>query len=73
MVYHHFIERLPFRNIYNSLWPNLKTEIINFNQTDGITISDFMTNLDPHQKVLLLLGGLSLPFDDASALLMMLQ
>ena len=40
--------------------------MINFNQTDGITISDFITNLVPHKKVLLLLGGLSLPFDDAS-------
>ena len=43
----------------------MKTKI-NFNQTDGITMSDFITNLDPHKKVLLLLGGLSLPFDDAS-------
>ena len=49
----HFIECPPFRNIYNSLWSNLKTKIINFNQTDGITISDFITNLDPHKKVLL--------------------
>ena len=39
---------------------------MNFNETDGITMSDFITNLDPHKKVLLLLGGLSLPFDDAS-------
>ena len=38
-VYHHFIECPPFRNNYNSLWSNLKTKIINFNQTDGITIS----------------------------------
>ena len=65
-VYHHFIECLPFRDNYNSLWSNLKTKIINFNQTDDITMSDFITNLDPHKKVLLLLGGLSLPFDDAS-------
>ena len=70
MVYHHFIECPPFRNNYNSLWSNLKTKIINFNQTDGITISDFITNLDPHKKVLLLLGGLSLPFDDASVVLL---
>ena len=55
---------VPFRNNYNSLWSNLKTKIINFNQTDGITISDFITNLDPHKKVLLLLRGLSLPSDD---------
>ena len=47
----------------------MKTKIINFNQTDGITISDFITNLDLHKKVLLLLGGLSLPFDDASVVL----
>ena len=47
----------------------MKTKIINFNQTDGITMSDCITNLDPHKKVLLLLGGLSLPFDDASVVL----
>ena len=47
----------------------MKTKIINFNQTDGITVSDFITNLDPHKKVLLLLGGLSLLFDDASLVL----
>ena len=51
------------------LWSHLKTKIINFNQTDGITMSDFIANLDPHKKVLLLLGGLSLPFDDASVVL----
>ena len=65
-VYHHFIECPPFRDNYSSLWSDLKTKIINFNQTDGITMSYFITNLDPHKKVLLLLGGLSL-------LLMMLQ
>ena len=32
-------------------------------------MSDFITSLDPHKKVLLLLGGLSLPFDDASVVL----
>ena len=69
MVYHHLIECPPFRDSYNSLWSNLKTKIINFNQTDGITMSDFITTLDPHKKVLLLLGGLSLPFDDTSVVL----
>ena len=43
--------------------------IINFNQTDDITMSDFITNLDPHRKFLLLLGGLSLPFGDTSVVL----
>ena len=51
------------------LWSNLKLKIINFNQTDGITMFDFITNLNPHKKVLLLLGRLSLPFDDASLVL----
>ena len=50
MVYHHFIEFPPFRDNYSSLWSNLETKIINFNQTDGITMSDFITNLDPHKK-----------------------
>ena len=59
----------PLGNNYSSLWSNLKTRINNFNQTDVITMSDFITNLDPHKKVLLLLGGLSLPFDDASVVL----
>ena len=54
---------------YNTLCSNLKTKIINFNQTDDITMSELVTNLDPHKKVLLLLGGLSLPFDDASVVL----
>ena len=60
---------VPFRDNYSSLWSNLKTKIINFNQTDGISMSDFITNVDPHKKDLLLLGGLSLPFDDASVVL----
>ena len=67
VVYHHFIECPPFRDNYNSLWSNLKTKIINFNLTD--VMSDFKTDLDLHKKVLLLLGGLSLPFDDASVVL----
>ena len=49
-VYHHFIEFPPLRDNYSSLCPNLKTKIIDFNQTDGITMSDFITNLDLHKK-----------------------
>ena len=62
-VYHHFIECPPFRNNYNSLWSNLKTKIINFNQTDGITISDFITNLEKFYYC----------WEDSVSLLMMLQ
>ena len=55
-----------FGDNYSSFWSNLKTKI---NQTDGITMSDFITNLDPYKKVLLLLGGLSIPIDDVSVVL----
>ena len=69
---YHLIECPPFRDNsrdnYSSLWSNLKTKIINFNQTDGITMSDFITNLDPHKKVLLLLGR-----ENSVSLMMMLQ
>ena len=67
---HHFIDCPVFKDNYISLWSNLKTKIINCNQTDGIAMciamSSFITNLNSYQKVLFLLGGLSLPFDDAS-------
>ena len=69
VYHHHFIECPPFRDYYSSLWSNLKTKIINFNQTDGITMFDFLANLDPHKKVFLLLRGITLPFDDASVVL----
>ena len=57
---------LLFGSNYNSLWSNLKTKIINFNQTDGITIFDFITNLDPHKKFYYC-------WEDSVSLLMMLQ
>ena len=51
----------PFRDNYNSLWSNLKT--------NGITMSDFnITNLDPHKKFYYC-WVLSLPFDDGSVVL----
>ena len=36
------------------------------NQADGVNICQFIDNLDRHHKVLLLLGGLCLPFDNAT-------
>ena len=34
------------------------------NQADGVNICGFIDHLDRHHKVLLLLGGLCLPFDN---------
>ena len=36
------------------------------NQADGVNICQFIDNLGRHQKVLLLLGGLRLPFDNVT-------
>ena len=36
------------------------------NQADGVNICQFIDNLDLHHKVLLLLGGLSLPFHNVT-------
>ena len=36
------------------------------NQADGVNICQFIDNLDRHHKVLLLLGGLCLPFDNVT-------
>ena len=57
---HFFLEWPYFRN--NSLWNKLKLKIVQSNKTDSIC--NFTTNLDGHSKVMLLLGGLALLFDD---------
>ena len=49
-----------------SLWRNLKIKITVSNQADGVNICQFIDNLDRHHKVLLLLGGLCLPFDNVT-------
>ena len=40
-----------------------KIKITVSNQADGVSICQFIDNLDHHHKVVLLLGGLCLPFD----------
>ena len=35
-------------------------------QADGVNICQFIDNLDRHHKVVLLLGGLCLPFDNVT-------
>ena len=52
-----------FRNNFDPLWNKLKLKIAQSNQTDGVYICNFITNLDRNNKVLLLLGGLTLPLD----------
>ena len=52
-----------FRLHFDSLWANLISKINNSNSTDGAPMSHFIMNLNQHQKTLLLLGCLHLPFD----------
>ena len=56
-----------FKENLDSLWDKLKTKVRHLNPVDGDQIVDFITNLDQHNKMLLLLGSLQLPFDDLTA------
>ena len=59
----HFLPECPnFREHFDSLWANLNVKVSKFN-IDGRQISQFIAKLDRHQKSLLLLGCLPLPFD----------
>ena len=61
----HFLLECPgFKENLDSLWDKLKTKARSLNPTDGDQIVNFITNLDQHHKMLLLLGGLQLPFDN---------
>ena len=48
---------------FNLLWSKLETKILTLNVADGTLIVSFIRNLDRHQKCLLLLGRLDLPFE----------
>ena len=68
-VMHLFLDFLYFRNNFESLWNKLKFKIAGPNPTDGAYICNFIKNLNGHNKVLLLLGGLALPFDNETNIL----
>ena len=66
----HFLLECPFfKDNVDSVWLNIKTRITETNPFDGTQICNFISNLDGVSKVLLLLGGLPLPFDNATAIL----
>ena len=58
-----------FKESVDSVWLNIKARITETNPFDGTQICNFISNLDGVSKVLLLLGGLPLPFDNATAIL----
>ena len=60
---HHFLfDCTGFREHFDILWSSLSTKVIRSNPTDGNHMSDFLVNLEQHQKSLLLIGCLPLPF-----------
>ena len=65
-VSHFFVDCPNFREHFDSLWANLPIKVTKSNDTDGRQISEFIAKLDWHQKALLLLGCLPLPFDTAT-------
>ena len=64
-----FLDCSYFRNNFESLWNKLKFKIAGSNPTDGAYICNFIKNLDGRSKVLLLSGGLALPFDNETKVL----
>ena len=58
-----------FRNNFESLWDKLKIKIATSNPINGAYICNFIKNLDGNNSVLLLLGGLALPFDNQTNIL----
>ena len=68
-VTHFLLDCSYFKQNFLSLWRNLKIKITVSNQADGVIICQFIDNLDRHHKVLLLSGGLYLPFDNVTNML----
>ena len=63
---HFLLDCSYFKQNFLSLWRNLKIKITVSNEADGVNICQFIDNLDRHNKVLLLLGGLCLTFDNVT-------
>ena len=65
-----FLLDCPFFNEnVDSVWLNIKARIMETYPHDGTQICNFISNLDQDSKVLLLFGGLPLPFNNTTAFL----
>ena len=70
-VMHFFLDCSYFRNNFESLWDKLiaRSNQPHANPIDGAYICNFIKNLDGNNRVLLLLGGLALPSDNETNIL----
>ena len=58
-----------FFSIVRIFESNLTAKDIHSNPTDGSHLSDFLVNLEQHQKALSLIGCLPLPFDSVTIMM----
>ena len=66
----HFLPDFPFfKENVDSIWLNIKARITETNPLDGTQICNFISNLGRDSEVLQLLGGLPVPFDNVTAIL----
>ena len=66
---HFFLDCTQFKENFDSVWRNLQLKVTRSNPTDGIQIANFIKNINRQNKVMLLVGGLSLPFDNQTTTL----
>ena len=64
-----FLDCPQFEKNFDSVWRNLQLKITRSNPTDGIQIANLIKNLNLQNKVMLLVGGLSLPFENQTTTL----
>ena len=67
---HFFLRCKTFKAYFSSLWQNLNSKILLMNPTDGTFICSFLNNLDQNNKIIFLLGGLPLPFEVETSIIM---
>ena len=68
-TYHFFLDCPHFKENFDSVWHNLQLKVTISHPTDGSKIANFIKNLNRQNKVMLLVGGLSLPFDNQTTTL----
>ena len=66
----HFLLDCPQCKVnFDSIWRNLDLKIMRSNLMDGIQVVNFIKGLNRQHKIMLLVGGLSLPFDHETTIL----
>ena len=68
-IYHFFLDCPQLKENFDSVWRNLQLKVARPNPTDGIQTANFIKNLNRQNKVMLLVGGLSVPFDNQTTTL----